>query len=84
MSDVLYIEVTIDNKYYYINDIDKINNIIRVIRYWPLKSFSNHILDGEAYWVKIVTNNETTEYIGQGKYPKGYITFKNLIGDNYD
>ena len=84
MSDVLYIEVTIDNKYYYINDIDKINNIIRIIRYWPLKSFSNHILDGEEYWIKIIANNETTEYTGRGKYPEGYIVFKNLIGDNHD
>lgn len=84
MSDILYIEININNKYYRINDKDKINNIIRIIRYWPSKSFSNHILDGEEYQIKVTTNNKNSEYIGCGKYPKGYITLKNLIGDTYD
>ncbi len=82
MSEIIYIEVAIDNKYYYIHDSDKINNIIRIIRYWPPKSFSSHILDGEEYRIKITTNNETTEYTGRGKYPKGYNFFKKIIGDN--
>ena len=82
MPEIIYIEVAIDNKYYYIHDSDKINNIIRIIRYWPPKSFSSHILDGEEYRIKITTNNETTEYTGRGKYPKGYNFFKKIIGDN--
>lgn len=84
MSNILYIEITINNKYYRISDSDKINNIIRIIRHWPIKSFSNHMVDGERYEVKIITNNEITEYIGRGKYPRGYNTLKNVIGDNYD
>ena len=84
LSNILYIELIINNKHYHITDNNKIDYIARIIRNWPLKSFSNRILDGEEYLIKVVANNKETNYIGKGKYPKGYITLKKIIGDNND
>lgn len=82
LSESIYIDILIDNKFYHIQDSDKINDIIRITRYWPINNYSNSIIDGTEYLIKIMTNGDEIEYKGKGIYPKGYQAIINIIGDS--
>lgn len=81
MAEILYIDAIIGNSFYHITDQDKTNNIIRIIRSWPINSYSSNLIDGDEYLIKVVTKNSCTEYKGKGEYPKGYKVLKDIIGD---
>lgn len=81
MFDILYIEIKINNNYYKIKDIEKIKNILRIIRTWKTSYYSNKILDGEEYMINIVTKDSNTFYQGKGVFPKNYLKLKQIVGD---
>lgn len=81
MFEVLYIEIKINNDYYIIKDRVKIENILRIIRTWPKRLYSNHVLDGEDYTINVVEKYSNTLYQGQGTFPKNYFKLKQIISD---
>lgn len=79
MLEVLYIEIKINNDYYIIKDRVQIEKILRIIRTWPKRLYSNHILDGEDYMINVVEKHSNTLYQGQGLFPKHYFKLKQII-----
>ena len=84
MKSIEFIEIKIDNKLYFINNKEKIINLIRIIRNWQQKYESSNVIDGEEFLIKIVCLKEAYVIHGKGSYPKNYLEFKNWIRTNYD
>jgi len=61
-------------------DPETINNIIRMISTWKEEYKSDSIIDGEEFYIEIITDIDTTTLHGKGSYPSNYANFKTLIG----
>ncbi len=56
-----------------------INDIIRMISVWDREYYSNKVIDGEEFYIEIVSDKITTIH-GKGSYPSNYADFKTLLG----
>ncbi len=60
---------------------ETINDIIKMISAWKQEYKSDKIIDGEEFYIEVITDRNTTTLHGKGSYPNNYADFKSLLGE---
>ncbi len=60
---------------------DKISDIIKMINTWNQEYKSNNVIDGEEFYIEVITDKNTTTLHGKGSYPSNYADFKTLLDE---
>lgn len=75
--------ITINNKEKQIT-IEKIDDLIRIIRTWNNEYINPKIIDAESFLIKINTDEGIEIIKGHGDYPNNYNLLKEWISDLYE
>jgi len=63
---------------------EKLNELLRIIINWEPSYYSNKLIDGEKFEIKINMKNKKEIIKGVGAYPENYYLFKKWIGEYYE